>query len=62
MFARVEAATTPRADVDAIVTEWGIAELRGCTLKERARRMIAIAAPEHREELSRCGWEMDRKQ
>jgi len=48
---RVETVTTPRADVDAIVTEWGVAELRGCSLSERARRMIGIAAPEHREAL-----------
>jgi acyl-CoA hydrolase len=48
----VEMVTTPRADVDAIVTEWGIAELRGCSLSERARRMIAIAAPEHRDQLA----------
>lgn len=48
----VETVTTPRADVDAIVTEWGVAELRGCSLAERARRMIAIAAPEHRDALS----------
>jgi acyl-CoA hydrolase len=48
----VETVTTPRADVDAIATEWGIAELRGCGLAERARRMIAIAAPEHRDALS----------
>jgi acyl-CoA hydrolase len=51
---RVETVTTPRADIDAVVTEWGIAELRGCTLEERARRMIEIAAPEHREALSRA--------
>jgi acyl-CoA hydrolase len=38
---------------DAIVTEWGVAELRGCDLEERARRMIAIAAPQFREELAR---------
>ncbi|QPF93186.1 acetyl-CoA hydrolase/transferase family protein [Bradyrhizobium commune] len=49
---QVETVTTPRADVDAIVTEWGISELRGCGLAERARRMIAIAAPEHRDALS----------
>jgi acyl-CoA hydrolase len=49
---QVETVTTPRADVDAIVTEWGVAELRGCSLSERACRMIAIAAPEHRERLS----------
>ncbi|UYO53537.1 acetyl-CoA hydrolase/transferase family protein [Rhodopseudomonas palustris] len=49
---RVETVTTPRADVDAIVTEWGVAELRGCSLAERARRMITIAAPEHRDRLA----------
>jgi acyl-CoA hydrolase len=53
IVARAETVTTPRADVDAIVTEWGTAELRGCSLSERAQRMIAIAAPEHREALSR---------
>ncbi len=52
IVASVETVTTPRADVDAIITEWGIAELRGCGLAERARRMIAIAAPEHRDALS----------
>lgn len=52
IVANVETVTTPRADVDAIVTEWGIAELRGCGLSGRARRMIAIAAPEHRDALS----------
>ena len=57
---RVETVTTPRADVDIIVTEWGVAELRGCTLKERSRRMIAIAAPEHREALARSASEMER--
>ena len=61
IVAAVETVTTPRADVDAIVTEWGVAELRGCTLRQRARRMIAIAAPEHREALSRRGSELDRK-
>lgn len=45
--------TTGRADVDVVVTEFGAAHLRGCDLPERARRLIAIAAPEHREELSR---------
>lgn len=46
--------TTPRCDVDAIVTEWGVAELRGLTLKQRTRRMIAVAAPEFREHLDRA--------
>lgn len=45
--------TTPRSDVDVVVTEYGAAHLRGCGLAERARRLIAIAAPEHREALER---------
>jgi acyl-CoA hydrolase len=45
--------TTARADVDAVVTEHGIALLAGCTVSERARRLIAVAAPQHRENLER---------
>lgn len=44
--------TCPRGDVDAIVTEFGIAELRGQSLDERRRRMIAIAAPQFRDQLA----------
>lgn len=58
---RVETITCARSDADAIVTEWGVAELRGCTLPERARRMIAIAAPEFREELERAWFEAGRR-
>jgi acyl-CoA hydrolase len=36
-----------------VITEYGAAELRGKTLAQRMRAMIAIAAPEHREELIR---------
>ncbi|MEJ2889665.1 acetyl-CoA hydrolase/transferase family protein [Actinomycetospora aeridis] len=43
--------TTARADVDAVVTEHGVAHLRGCGERDRARRLRAIAAPEHREAL-----------
>ena len=43
--------TTPRSDVDVIVTEYGAADLRGLTLSERARALTAIAHPEHREAL-----------
>jgi acyl-CoA hydrolase len=46
--------TTPRCDADLVVTEWGVAHLRGQPLQERARRMLAIAAPEHREALERA--------
>ncbi|KQW20501.1 4-hydroxybutyrate CoA-transferase [Afipia sp. Root123D2] len=57
----VETVTTARGDVDAIVTEWGVAELAGCSLRERARRMIGIAAPEHRENLSRSAFMQERQ-
>jgi acetyl-CoA hydrolase len=43
--------STPRSDAGIIVTEFGVADLRGATLGERARRMLAIAHPEHRERL-----------
>lgn len=46
--------TTPRSDVDVIVTEHGCAHLRGCSLAERARRLIAIAHPAHRDVLARA--------
>lgn len=43
--------TTPRSDVDFVVTEHGVADLRGASERERARRIIAIAAPAARESL-----------
>jgi acyl-CoA hydrolase len=43
--------TTPRSDIDIVVTEYGVAHLRGCPLQERAIRLIAIAHPNHRESL-----------
>lgn len=46
--------TTARSDVDIIVTEFGAAELKGQTLAERTRRLIAIAHPDFREELERA--------
>jgi acyl-CoA hydrolase len=45
--------TTSRSDVDAVVTEYGVAHLRGCSIRERAARMVAIAAPEFRDQLDR---------
>lgn len=50
-FKSGEAVTTSRSDVDYIVTEYGIAALRGQSIVERARRLIAIAAPEFRDKL-----------
>lgn len=43
--------TTTNHDVDYIVTEFGIAKMRGKTLKKRAEALISIAHPEFREEL-----------
>lgn len=45
--------TTPRADADIVVTEHGVAKLRGLSIPERIRRMISIADPSKREELER---------
>ena len=45
------AITVPRTYVDYVVTEHGIAELRGKTLAERANALVEIAHPEFREEL-----------
>lgn len=53
--------TTSRADVDTVVTEHGVAELRGRTLRERARALIAIAHPTMRDELERYAAERDEK-
>jgi len=51
----VETVSCGRADADTVVTEHGVAELRGQSLDERARRMIAIADPKWREALE-AGW------
>lgn len=44
---------TTRAHVQYVVTEYGAVNLRGKTLRERARLMIDIAHPDHRESLAR---------
>ena len=43
--------TTSKNDVDYIVTEYGIAHLRGQTLSSRVKQLIAIAHPDFRDEL-----------
>jgi acyl-CoA hydrolase len=50
--------TTSKNTVDKIVTEFGVAELRGKTLQQRARALIAIADPRFREELSAAARQM----
>lgn len=45
---------TTRFQTNYLVTEHGIADLRGKNLAERAKAVISLAAPEHREELDRA--------
>ncbi|MDE1147106.1 MAG: acetyl-CoA hydrolase/transferase C-terminal domain-containing protein [Azospirillaceae bacterium] len=48
--------TTPRNDVQYVATEYGIVNLRGLTLAERARALIGIAHPDFREGLERAAY------
>jgi acyl-CoA hydrolase len=43
--------TTARSDADTVITEYGVAELRGRSVSERARQLIAIAHPDFRRAL-----------
>ena len=45
-------ATDPRADTQYIVTEYGVADMRGKSSPERAEALIAITHPRFRDELS----------
>ncbi len=45
--------TTLKNTVDKVVTEYGVAELRGRSFHDRARALIDIAHPAHRDELER---------
>ncbi|MEG2679620.1 MAG: acetyl-CoA hydrolase/transferase C-terminal domain-containing protein, partial [Oscillospiraceae bacterium] len=44
--------TTGKNDVDNIVTEYGIAKLRGQPLSQRVKNLIAIAHPDFRDQLT----------
>jgi acyl-CoA hydrolase len=48
----VDVVSTPRCDVDVVVTEHGVADLRGVDDDDRATRLLSIAAPEHRDALA----------
>lgn len=47
-------ASLSRVDVDHVITEFGIADLRGASVHERAQAIIAVAAPEFRDDLQRA--------
>jgi len=48
----VEQVSTPGRDVHVVVTEFGVADLRGADAAERRRRLVAVAAPEFRAALA----------
>jgi acyl-CoA hydrolase len=53
IVATPDVTSTPRSDIGVVVTEYGIADLRGRTEAERRRALLAIAHPVHREQLAR---------
>lgn len=46
------AVTTPRSDVQYVVTEYGCADLKGLTMRDRVRTMIGLAHPDFRPQLT----------
>lgn len=48
---------TTRAHVQYVVTEYGVANLYGKSLKQRARALIGIAHPSHREDLEKAAFQ-----
>ena len=51
---KVEMVTALRTDVDIVVTEYGVAELKHASNQERAEALINIAAPDFRDALKAC--------
>lgn len=49
--------TTPRTDVQYVVTEYGVANLKGLDSSERAEKLISLAHPKFREELRKAARE-----
>ncbi|MAV91366.1 MAG: 4-hydroxybutyrate CoA-transferase, partial [Bdellovibrionaceae bacterium] len=47
---------TTRSHVHFVVTEFGVAELYGKTLGERAKALIEVAHPDHQEQLEKDFW------
>ncbi|MBI4288834.1 MAG: 4-hydroxybutyrate CoA-transferase [Chloroflexi bacterium] len=45
--------TVQRNMADYVVTEWGIAHIKGKTIRQRAQELIAVAHPDHRAELKK---------
>jgi 4-hydroxybutyrate CoA-transferase len=54
------AVTTSRNDVDYVATDYGIASLKGKTVRERMKALIAVAHPDSREGLAKSAFEIYR--
>jgi acyl-CoA hydrolase len=52
--------TVPRHETDCVVTEYGVANLRGRSVRDRARALIGIAAPQFHDQLSSRWRDMER--
>jgi acyl-CoA hydrolase len=50
--------TTLKNTVDHVVTEFGVADMRGRTISQRATALIGVAHPDHRDDLSRRAREL----
>ncbi|HNE15724.1 MAG TPA: acetyl-CoA hydrolase/transferase C-terminal domain-containing protein, partial [Rhodocyclaceae bacterium] len=50
--------STSKNDINYVVTEFGVAQLRGKTAKERTRALISIAHPKFRDELTETAKKM----
>jgi len=63
IVARLDARTVsiPRDDTDLVVTEFGVADLRGTSLDERAEALIAVAHPDQRQALEDAWRDIRRK-
>ena len=51
--------TTLKNTVDHVVTEYGVADMRGRSISQRAAALIAIAHPQFRDELTREARDLD---
>ncbi|MCA0151817.1 acetyl-CoA hydrolase/transferase family protein [Winogradskyella vincentii] len=49
---------TTRAHIHYVVTEYGVANLYGKTIKERVKALVEIAHPDHREEIDRAYFQL----
>ena len=52
------AVTTFKNVVDCVITEYGVAELRGSSIRERTRKLIRVSYPKFRDELERQARDM----